>query len=274
MVRVGKRARTIVSTTPRQGLPLLREFLSRDDVLVTGGSTYDNAANLAANFITGTVGSYEGTRYGEQEIYGKFLTDVEGATWTVEELQACQINQEEAPLLEQCERVMVGVDPANSESPNADHTGIVIAGRLRNDVFIYYSRRVRMQAAKWAPLVCGLYESSKASRVVVEKNGVGAMAKTVINQHNRAVPVREVTREKGKWESAQPVHQLYASGQVFHVRGKGDWRQHDALEMEMASLTPDSAKRHDSQDDLLDALVHVVTALAVKQRPKLAVVLT
>lgn len=71
-LRLGTHPRCIVTTTPRP-LPLIKELMDADDVVVTRGSTHDNAANLAPDFIRHIVSRYENSTLGAQEIYGDIV---------------------------------------------------------------------------------------------------------------------------------------------------------------------------------------------------------
>ena len=66
-LRLGKRPLTIVATTPRP-TRLIKELVNREgkDVVITRGSSYENAANLAPVFFQRIVAKYQGTRLGRQ----------------------------------------------------------------------------------------------------------------------------------------------------------------------------------------------------------------
>jgi phage terminase large subunit-like protein len=71
-LRLGRRPRCVVATTPRP-TKLIRELLAREghDVVVTRGTSYENRANLAADFFGQIITKYEGTRLGRQELLGE-----------------------------------------------------------------------------------------------------------------------------------------------------------------------------------------------------------
>jgi len=77
-LRIGDSPKVCVTATPRP-TPLVREILKDRSTVKTGGSTYDNRANLAASFFDRTVAKYEGTRLGLQEIHAVLLEISEGA---------------------------------------------------------------------------------------------------------------------------------------------------------------------------------------------------
>ena len=72
-VRLGKKTRTVCTTTPRPK-DLILELVARDgeDVALTTASTYSNLDNLSDNFRKQIL-SYEGTRLGRQEIYAEII---------------------------------------------------------------------------------------------------------------------------------------------------------------------------------------------------------
>src|ERR1700745_1569694 len=75
-LRLGERPRCAVATTPRP-TRLIRDLVAREggDVAVTRGSTYENRANLAPDFVDRIIRKYEGTRLGRQELQGELLLD-------------------------------------------------------------------------------------------------------------------------------------------------------------------------------------------------------
>lgn len=72
-VRLGKKTKIICTTTPKPK-DLIVDLVGRegDDVAVTKASTYDNLANLSANFQKQIL-QYEGTKIGRQEIYAEII---------------------------------------------------------------------------------------------------------------------------------------------------------------------------------------------------------
>ena len=80
----------MITTTPRP-VPLLREFVSRDDgsVVITRGTTFDNPS-LSARALA-EYRRFEGTRIGRQELMGELLDDVEGALWNREMIEPYRI---------------------------------------------------------------------------------------------------------------------------------------------------------------------------------------
>ena len=125
-LRLGKNPRQLITTTPRP-LKLLRQLVARkgQDVVVTGGSTYDNRDNLAPGFLHSIAHRYEGTRLGRQELFAELLADVEGALWTLDMIEEGRVTKADAAPLK---RIVVAIDPAMSVGENSNATGIIVGG--------------------------------------------------------------------------------------------------------------------------------------------------
>ena len=115
--------RLIVASTPRP-TAFWKRLIKMPGVVVTGGSTFDNARNLPADFLEQITELYDGTRMGRQELYGELLLDVPGALFKEEWLRRAEVPAE---LLESS---TVGVDPS-SGTVKSDATGIVVAAMLK-----------------------------------------------------------------------------------------------------------------------------------------------
>lgn len=75
-LRLAQGPQTIVTTTPKP-TPLMRKVLAKAGTVRTGGSTYDNAANLADAFLDQIKAEYEGTQLGRQEIHAELIDPAE-----------------------------------------------------------------------------------------------------------------------------------------------------------------------------------------------------
>ena len=80
-LRLGQNPQVVITTTPKP-IDLVRELvkLANDEdsaVIMTTGSTYENADHLAKSFID-EMASYEGTQLGRQELYAELIDPEEG----------------------------------------------------------------------------------------------------------------------------------------------------------------------------------------------------
>jgi phage terminase large subunit-like protein len=113
-MRLGKRPRIMITTTPRP-IKILKELVGHagDDVVITRGRTSDNALNLPPAFLAEIASRYAGTRLGRQELDGDILDDVPGASWARDMIEACRIPKGTRPAMR---RIVVAIDPAISVS--------------------------------------------------------------------------------------------------------------------------------------------------------------
>lgn len=88
-MRAGRDPRICITTTPKP-TPLLKFLVAQEGkgVIITRGSTFDNSANLAPSFLDALKARYSGTRLGRQEIDAEILSDVPGALWRLEQIDA------------------------------------------------------------------------------------------------------------------------------------------------------------------------------------------
>ena len=216
-LRLGAHPRWLVTTTPRP-IKLLKELLAREgsDVCVTRGSTFENAANLAAPFLAAIRARYEGTRLGQQELYAQILSDVPGALWSNDMLEKAN---EVGPLPEM-RRVVVAVDPSGTRgaSDGGDSIGIVVGGLgVDGKVYLLADRTCKLSPDGWGRRAVDAFRDFKADRIIAERNFGGAMVEHVIRSIDQNVPYREVTASRGKAARAEPAAALYEQGKVKHA---------------------------------------------------------
>jgi predicted phage terminase large subunit-like protein len=249
-LRLGKKPRQVVTTTPRP-IKLLKELLASKDTVVTRGSTYDNRANLAESFFTQIVRRYEGTRLGRQELNAEILTDTPGALWTRDLIEECRIDKASLPPMK---RIVVAIDPAISVSETSDETGIVVCG-LGSDGkgYVLADESGRYLPIEWATKAVALYKKYNADRIVAEANQGGAMVETTIRTVDANVSYKGVHASRGKITRAEPVAALSEQHRILFV---GTFPPLEDQLCEFAAGSADSPDR-------LDALVWAITELMV-----------
>jgi len=249
-LRLGDHPRVVVTTTPRP-TELIRRLARSDDgtVHVTTGSTYENSANLAADFIAEMRRRYEGTRLGRQELEAQILDDVEGALWDRTNIDETRVT--DTPALR---RIVVAIDPAVTSGEKADETGIVVAGVGTNgEAYILDDRTMRASPNDWAAAAVAAYHRHKADLIVAEANQGGDLVENGLKEYSSFVPVHLVRASRGKRTRAEPVAALYEQRRAHHV---GFFPE---LEDQLCSWVPDVG----SSPDRLDALVWALTDLVV-----------
>ena len=252
-LRLGDHPFTIATTTPKP-IPIIKDLMKREDWSFDTGSTFDNEANLPAEYITKLRNKYEGTRLGAQELYAQILDDVEGALWTrsmIEQAKAF-IKTRKVPQLI---RVVVGVDPALTNNENSDHTGIVVAGiDVLGDYYVLADYTIKGSPLEWGQAVINAYKEHKCDMVVVETNAGGDLVEMNLRAIDRNIPIEKVVATRGKKTRAEPVAALYEQNKVHHI-GLGLQK----LEDQMCEWVPLDPKQ--DSPDRVDALVWAITNL-------------
>lgn len=247
-LRLGSNPQVIATTTPRP-TKLIRSLMADPLTVVTGGTTYDNAANLAPGFLQEIIKRYEGTRLGRQELLAELLEDVPGALWKRAQIEAARVLQ--APDLV---RLVVAVDPAATSDPTSDETGIVVAGVGANgDGYILADESLRGSPREWASQAVAAYHRFRADRLIAETNNGGEMVELTIRVVDETVGYQAVRASRGKATRAEPVAALYEKGRVHHV---GTF---PGLEDQMCQWQPG-----EPSPDRMDALVWALTELMLE----------
>jgi phage terminase large subunit-like protein len=257
-LRLGERPQQIITTTPRN-VGILKKVLSAKNTVQTHAPTSANRFHLADSFLKQIEGQYGGSRLGRQEIDGEFLEDVEGALWSLSNLDQHRIDCE--PELD---RVVVAVDPPATSGKNADSCGIIIAGVVQNGppqnwkAYVLADRTLaNATPLAWASLVSSCFDEFKADRVVAEVNQGGEMVEAVLRQQSSLIPYRGVRATRGKIARAEPVSALYEQGRVKHLCGLSTLED-QMCEMSQAGFTGQGSP------DRVDALVWALTDLMIE----------
>lgn len=256
-VRLGRAPQIIATTTPKR-VPVLYALLAEAErtgrVVVSKGSTLDNAGNLSEAYLEAITGVYAGTRLAAQELYGEMLSDVEGALWTMDLIDRGRqtVMPVGAPLR------IVGVDPSVAENPR-DECGIVVCASTgerdlyKRQAWVIEDATVHGSPELWASTVVAMARKYGCP-VVAEVNQGGALVTNAIQSIDPAVKVLEVHSKFGKALRAEPVTLAYEQSRVHHVNYLTD------LESQMCAWIPGEGK----SPDRVDALVHALTALLIK----------
>jgi phage terminase large subunit-like protein len=247
-LRLGDHPQCVVTTTPRP-TKIIKELLKDSDTIVTRGSTYENADNLAASTLVTLQAKYADTRLGRQELFGEILDDNPGALWTRSMLESARVK--DAPLLT---RIVVGIDPAVTSGEDSDSTGIVVAG-LSADAHYYILADYTLKASPqvWAEKAVYAFELHKADRIIAETNNGGDLVVHLLQQVKNTIPVKKVTASRGKAVRAEPIAALSEQGKL-HMVG-----YFPELEDELCEYEPGVSSK---SPDRMDAMVWAVTELS------------
>jgi phage terminase large subunit-like protein len=268
-LRLGEAPKTVITTTPRP-IPLVRELIAKKNCHVTRGSTYDNKANLAPDFLEELEDKYEGTRLGRQELHAEILDDVPGALWKRVNLDKTRVKEHPALV-----RVVIAVDPSVSATKKSDECGIVVVGcgyvpgdkRLHG--YVLEDLSGKMSTDEWSKAAVKAYHDWGADRIVAEVNNGGDLVETSIKNvedptglglGGSEVPYKAVRATRGKYIRAEPVSALYEQERMHHV---GAFAK---MEDQMCLFTPDLEFLKKSPDRA-DATIWGFTDLMLGKKP-------
>lgn len=258
-LRLGTDPRCMITTTPRT-VPVLRSILKQSNTIVTRGSTFSNAANLASQFVEKIVEKFKGTRLGAQELEGLLLEDVAGSLWTWEDIEKACAYHRAGGSLPDLRRVVVAVDPSGTRgnSDDGDAIGIVAAGIDFDDrLWVLADATLKASPLEWGKAAARLADAVGADCVVAERNYGGAMVEATLKMAGINVKYKEVVATRGKVVRAEPVAALYEQGRVNHYGVFTD------LEKQLAFFTS-AGYLGDGSPDRADALVWAITELALR----------
>jgi phage terminase large subunit-like protein len=160
-LRVGTHPRVMVTTTPKP-IPLIRELMFSKSCKVTRATTYANLPNLAPSFVNALMQRYEGTRIGRQELMGEVLEEAEGALWN-RDMVACALDGKRS----EPRRTVVAVDPAITENPQSNLTGIIVASRgVDNRGYVLADFAGRYSPDAWARVAIQAFDEYQADRKI------------------------------------------------------------------------------------------------------------
>jgi len=249
-LRLGESPQAVVTSTPKPKA-LVKRLVKDPRNVITKGTTYDNAANLARAFLDDIVAMYAGTALGRQELEAALLDEAPGALWKRAVFDDHRVTPDQVPDLG---NVVVAIDPAVSNTEGSDETGIVAVGATRGpwqtrQGYVLGDVSGRYSPDGWARAAITLADLVGADRIVAEANQGGDLVKANLRAAGCTYRVELVHATRGKRTRAEPVGGLYEQGRMHHV---GTW---EALEDQCCTWEPGE----DDSPDRMDALVWGVT---------------
>ena len=249
-LRLGDKPQCIITTTPKP-TKIIRDLIERDDCITYTGSTFENEENLAGSALAMLKERYEGTNLGRQELYAEIIDAVEGALWNAELIEEARVPEDTEQELQQ---IVVAIDPAMTNNPNSDETGILVVGKdHKNEYYVLEDLSDRYSPDGWARKAINAYYEWGADRIVAEVNNGGDLVERLLRSIDVNIPYRAVRATRGKMVRAEPISALYEQRKVHHV---GSFPE---LESQMCSYT---GELNQASPDRLDALVWGLSQLS------------
>jgi phage terminase large subunit-like protein len=263
-LRLGKDPRVIITTTPKSQ-PLFKDIIKRPNTIVTSGSTYDNAVNLAPPALEELIRRYAGSTLGIQELEGKIVDEVAEALWR---RQWVHDNRLPMPDIDEFARIAVAVDPAGSHNASADQTGIVVVGvtgsRGEREGWVIEdaTHEQKVLPAVWGRTAVDMAVCYQADIIAYERNYGGDMVAHTIEVAADELGVRDFKLEpvwasQGKRLRAEPLSVRYQHGRVHHTN------VFQELEDEMCTWVPG-----DPSPNRMDALVWAFDSIGFTEAAK------
>lgn len=188
----------------------------------------------------------------EEEGLALLLDEVKGALWKRKWIRRAKIERDD------CERIVIAVDPAVSNNKKSDETGIVVVGRVSKDLYaVLEDASGKYTPMEWASKVIELNTKWQADKIIGEKNNGGDLVEANLKHQAPDLSVKLVWASKGKYARAEPIAGIYQPkedklGKVVHAD------IFDALETQMVTWTIEA----DFSPDRMDALVWGLTEIS------------
>jgi predicted phage terminase large subunit-like protein len=210
----------VITTTPRPTklIKQLVEDSKTGRTVVTRGSTFDNAANLAASTLRELKRLYEGTRMGRQELYAEVLSNSENAIIKPDWWQPW--DKEEYP---EGDFTVASLDSAYTRDKEND-ASVLTVWRVYQDPKTQLTRILLIHAWKarleFNDLVSKVIETStkkKVDRIYVEgkANGISIIQELRRRTREQKFSVFQVNPDGDKIARAHACSSVFAAGCVF-----------------------------------------------------------
>lgn len=276
--RVG-RAQLFWDTTSKGRNEVIQALLAENrsdptNNIVVRGTTFDNPL-LSRAYLRRVFKRYAPitSRRAREELLGEAFNESAGALW-----QQAWIDDHRVDLLpEGIAQDLIACDPALSDHPDADETGLVRGCRdSRGHCYVTADLSGRMRPDAYAEAIVDAYEDGAAG-AIIERNHLGDAPRTLValvakrrglrvevlprDAEGKPFPrrepgtiwIREIVSRASKGERANAPASLYQEGEAHHVG------THAELEDEQTTWEPDGKSESPNR---LDAACMLLSELA------------
>lgn len=213
----------------------------------------DNMQNIDEGYIRMLENMSKRQR--QRFLEGLFLTDVEGALWTDEMVTRAKTKVTGVPI-----KTIIAIDPAVSNNPNSDETGIhAVSVDDCGDGIVHEDFSIKASTKTWAQRAVNAYYKYEANEIVAEVNQGGDLVEDAIKTIDPTIKVVKVRASKGKFARAEPVAALYELGRIGHDM------EMPKTESELTEWVPMNTSESPNR---LDSLVWGITHLMLHVKKK------
>jgi phage terminase large subunit-like protein len=256
-LRSGARPQVLVTTTPKP-VPALRAVLESPDLVLTGGTSYDNP-HVTAAFLRWAEKVHGRARLARQELLGELIEDVAGSLWPRALIERSRLA---GPLpRERLKRVVIGVDPP--ATADGDECGIVACALTDDGLAAVVGDHSEggLSPEQWARKVGGAMAKWDADRIVAEGNQGGEMVESTLRGAGLRMKVNRVHARIGKGRRAEPIAAFFESGEAKFAGAFPE------LEDQLAGLVLGGDFQGKARSpDRADAMVWAMTELLLAQK--------
>lgn len=284
-LRLGTDPKMIITTTPTPS-EFIKNLISSQkekNIYITNGSTFENQENLSTQYLQSIITSFNGTKFGDQEIYGKII-EKDYILWNEHHIKKAQLSPKLLAIIYdenadknhnndcdkivtslEIEKIIISIDPAVTE--RGDETGIIVCGKSKNDFFyILEDLSGHYSPNDWCKIVINAYQKWAAfaeCKVVAEVNNGGDLVEKLLQNIARSqsifMPYKSVRASKNKLSRMQPIFILYQENKVIHIQ-KFHRLEHQMTHMEQYH-----------SPDRIDAMVWGITCLIDQENAKIRI---
>jgi predicted phage terminase large subunit-like protein len=277
-------ARIVASGTPKMGHGLVRQLVEDPNVVISRMKTSDNVGNLHPSAVAEFYSRYGGTRLGQQELEGEWISALEGdalkrAWWRYYEPQkrgeSLQAYLKRLPTFQW---VIVSVDTPLKDKESSDYVAIQVWGVDRANRYLLDARTEQMSYDKTKRAITEMSRWARRNwrcqhRVLIENTGQGP--ELIVDLKRDLGGVEKITKfnEGSKGQRALAAAGDLELGNCFLPgRQKDDLSGPDerscpaftiSLVEEAAMFQVDGS--HDSHDDQVDAWSQCMNWLRSRQ---------
>jgi phage terminase large subunit-like protein len=202
---------------------------------------------------------------------GQWSDEVEGALFSALDLDNHRIT---TPEPDDFDLIVIGVDPAVTNTPTSDETGIFVCGAIEDGGERHYypleDLSGRYHPHEWAEKVASAYRRWGAGLVVIETTQGGDQNAHTLRTADASLVIKSVNpgRGQGKNIRAMPIAAEMKAGHIHHP---ADLRFKE-LEDQMVRLTGDYDRKRGKSPDRLDAYVYAMSELLTGDGPNQPIV--
>jgi len=228
---------------PKEGTPLAKPERYASLLM----NPKDNLENIGTEYLEELASLSKRKR--DRFLHGLWQNTAEGAMWKYDWIKR-------SLSVPDMDRIVVAIDPAVSKTETSDETGIVVAGRAGNSLYVMADLSDKFTPKGWATVAVNAFSHYHADRIIGEVNNGGDMVESTVYAVNENVSYKSVHATRGKALRAEPIAAIYELGRGYHC---GSFPE---LEGQMTEwVPPPPGKREKDSPDRMDALVWAATEL-------------